>query len=55
MAKITPQQYEPAFDLAKAMRAGRIGRSQAIELIVKNGLSQNSVAMYLMELWKSHE
>ncbi|MEJ8679888.1 hypothetical protein P0C22_15185 [Plesiomonas shigelloides] len=45
MAKITSQQYEPAFDIAKTMGTVRIGRSQAIELIVKNGLSQNSVAM----------
>lgn len=50
MAKITPQQFEPAFDIAKAMREGRFNRNRAIELMVENGFSKNSAAMYLNAL-----
>ncbi|WP_345886975.1 hypothetical protein [Shewanella algae] len=50
MAKITPQQYEPAFDIAKAMREGRFNRSRAIELMVETGLGRTSASFYLSAL-----
>ncbi|VEF25184.1 Predicted restriction endonuclease [Shewanella baltica] len=50
MTKITPQQYEPAFDIAKAMREGRLDTSQALELMVENGFSHSSATMYLNAL-----
>lgn len=50
MAKITPQQYEPAFDIAKAMREGRFNRSQALERMVEDGFSKNSAVIYLNSL-----
>lgn len=50
---ITPQQFEPAFDIAKAMREGRLDTSQALERIVENGFSHSSATMYLNALYWS--
>ena len=50
MAKITPQQYEPAFDIAKAMREGRFHRNRAIELMVETGFGRPSASFYLSAL-----
>lgn len=47
---ITPQQFEPAFDIAKAMREGRLDTSQALERMVENGFSHSSATMYLNAL-----
>ncbi len=50
MPAITPQQYEPAFDIAKAMREGLFNRSRAIELMVETGLGRASASFYLSAL-----
>lgn len=50
MAKITPQQYEPAFDIAKAMCEGRFHRNRAIDLMVETGFGRPSASFYLSAL-----
>jgi 5-methylcytosine-specific restriction protein A len=50
MAVITPLQYEPAFDIAKAVIAGGFNRSRAIEVMADSGFGHASAAFYLNAL-----
>ena len=47
---ITPQQYEPAFDIAKEMFRERISRKSAIEALAKTGINTTSAAFLLNAL-----
>ncbi|MFQ6372909.1 HNH endonuclease [Shewanella sp. YIC-542] len=50
MAKITPAQYEPAFDLAAEIRTGRRKRLDAIEQLISLGFKESSASFYLSAL-----
>ncbi|MBO2690496.1 HNH endonuclease [Shewanella algae] len=50
MAKITPAQYEPAFDLAAEIRTERCKRLDAIEQLISLGFKESSASFYLSAL-----
>ncbi|MDT3335913.1 hypothetical protein Q4Q49_11425 [Shewanella sp. SP1S1-7] len=46
MAVITSAQYEPAFDIAKAVFAGRFNCSLTIEVMAESSFVRTSVAFF---------